>query len=73
MLDMADDLDDVVLPEAKRTRKPENDGVAHHDPEKRRFKLWKTKFWKRRDDYRDEKAALDSQWPVITPSQLPEE
>ncbi len=73
MLHMADDLDDVVLPEAKRTRKPENGDVQHHDPEKRRFKLWKTKFWKRRDDYRDEKAALDSQWPVITPSQLPEE
>jgi hypothetical protein len=70
---MHDDLDDVVLPEAKRTGKPETSGVEHHDPEKRRFKLWKTKFWKRREGYRSKKAELDSEWPVITPSQLPEE
>jgi hypothetical protein len=70
---MHDDLDDVVLPEAKRTGKPETSGVEHHDPKKRRFKLWKTKFWKRREDYRSKKAELDSEWPVITPEQLPEE
>jgi hypothetical protein len=35
--------------------------------------VWKTKFWKRREDYRDERAALDSDWPVVTPNQLQEE
>ncbi len=73
MLHMADDLDDVVLPEERRTRKPESDGKWNREPEKRRFKIWKTKFWKRRDDYRSRKAELDSEWPVITPEQLPKE
>ena len=73
MLHTAEDLDDVVLPEEKRTRKPESNDKWKHEPEKRRFKIWKTKFWKRRDDYRSRKAELDSQWPVITPDQLPKE
>lgn len=73
MLHSHDDLDDVVLPEEKRTRKPEVTGAEHHEPEKRRYKVWKTKFWKRRDDYQTQKAEVDSEWPVITPLQLPEE
>jgi hypothetical protein len=32
--------------------------------------VWKTKFWKRRDDYHTMKSELDSNWPVITPNQL---
>ena len=67
-----DDLDDIVLPEERRTRTHEYKS-AGHEPEKRRFKVWKTKFWKRRGDYRSQKAALDSEWPVITPDQLPNE
>jgi len=35
-----------------------------------RFKVWKTKFWKRRHTYRDMKAELDATWPVITSHQL---
>jgi len=66
------DPDEVVLPEERRTRSHEN-GNGSHDPGKRRFRVWKTKFWKRRDNYRDRKAAIDSSWPVITPNQLQEE
>jgi hypothetical protein len=73
MLHTADDLEDVVLPEEKRTRKPESTGKWKHEPEKRRYKIWKTKFWKRRDDFRLKKAEIDSEWPVITPEQLPKE
>jgi hypothetical protein len=35
--------------------------------------VWKTKFWKRRDDYRDQKNDIDSNWPVITPNQVQQE
>jgi hypothetical protein len=64
-----EDPDEIVLPEEKRTRSDET-VTGPHEPETRRFRLWKTRFWKRRDTYRAEKAALDSQWPVITPDQL---
>ena len=63
------DPDEVVLPEERRTRRQEN-GRAPTEPQKRRFKVWKTKFWKRRDSYRALKAEIDSNWPVITPDQL---
>jgi hypothetical protein len=70
MLHALDDPDEVVLPEERRTRSDEA-ANGPHEPERRRFKLWKTRFWKRRSEYRIEKAARDSQWPVITPDQLP--
>lgn len=66
------DPDEIVLPEERRTRTHET-GNGQNEPGKRRFRVWKTKFWKRREDYRDRKAALDSNWPVITPNQLQEE
>ncbi|MGH3649173.1 MAG: hypothetical protein ACRDU9_00575 [Acidimicrobiia bacterium] len=72
MLHTFDDPDEVVLPEERRTRTHENNN-GHLSPARRRFRVWKTKFWKRRDDYRDEKAAIDSVWPVVTPNQLQEE
>lgn len=72
MLNTFDDPEEIVLPEERRTRKDENSNGSSQ-PEKRRFRVWKTKFWKRRDEYRDQKAELDSNWPVITPNQLEEE
>ncbi len=72
MLHTLEDPEEVVLPQERRTRNDETVNGSH-EPGKRRFRVWKTKFWKRRDDYRDEKAALDSDWPVITPNQLQEE
>lgn len=72
MLHTFDDPDEIVLPEERRTRTHET-GNGSPEPGKRRYRVWKTKFWKRRDDYRDRKAALDSDWPVITPNQLEEE
>jgi hypothetical protein len=72
MLHSLEDAEEVVLPEERRTRTHETpNGSA--EPEKRRFRVWKTKFWKRRDGYRDQRAVIDSDWPVITPNQLEEE
>lgn len=72
MLHMVDDPEDLAgLPEVRRTRKDE--GPPPSDtPSKHRFRVWKTKFWKRRDQYRDMKSEMDANWPVITSEQLKE-
>lgn len=63
------DPEEIVLPEERRSRTGQvANGPA--EPSRRRFKIWKTKFWKRRDQYRDRLAEVDSEWPVITPEQL---
>lgn len=72
MLNTFEDPEEVVLPEERRTRTDETSN-GNGEPEKRRFRVWKTKFWKRRDDYHSHKAEIDSSWPVITPNQLQEE
>jgi len=74
-LHIIEDPDEIVLPEDRRTRSHEALPAANGSdaPARHRFRVWKTKFWKRRDSYRDDKAALDSDWPVITPNQLQEE
>ncbi len=36
------------------------------EPERRRFKVWKTAFWKRRDHYQDMKAELEAKWEEVT-------
>ncbi|HUG08128.1 MAG TPA: hypothetical protein VMP13_04445 [Acidimicrobiia bacterium] len=72
MLHTLEDPEEVVLPEERRTRTHDVSNGAG-EPEKRRFRVWKTKFWKRRDEYRSHKAELDSNWPVITPNELQEE
>lgn len=69
VLHSLEDLDDVVLPES-RGSKPTPLPTNPVDPAPRRFRVWKTKFWKRRDRYQDTKAAMDASWPVITPEQL---
>ncbi len=72
ILHTVEDPEEIVLPEEKRTRVDESNN-GQREPTKRRFKVWKTKFWKRRDEYRSQKAELDAQWPVVAPDQLEEE
>jgi hypothetical protein len=72
ILHTVEDPEDVVLPEERRTRSDETYNGGG-EPGKRRFRVWKTKFWKRRDEYRSRKAELDANWPVITPNQIEEE
>jgi hypothetical protein len=72
VLSTFEDAEEVVLPEERRTRAHETSN-GKVEPDKRRFRVWKTRFWKRRDDYHSQKAELDANWPVITPNQLQEE
>ena len=73
MLHVSDDPEEIAgLPEVRRSTNHENHAEPG-EPGKRRFKVWKTKFWKRRSDYQDMKSELDSNWPVITPDQLHQE
>jgi hypothetical protein len=74
MLHMAEDPDEIVVPEVKGIGDNHEALPEPHDQGKRRrFRVWKTKFWKRRDDYHSMKSEMDSNWPVITPNQLGEE
>lgn len=70
LLRTVEDPEEIVLPEERRTRLHETTTIDQIAPRKKRFRVWKTKFWKRRDEYREEKAELDSRWPVVTPEQL---
>ena len=62
----------VVDPEDLTLPRPRAD--HHHDPfpvesdpepQRKRFDVGKTKFWKRRDSYREFKAAMDAAWPEV--------
>ena len=71
VLHMTDDPDEVVVPEVRGTGDNHATPLAEQqESSRRRFKIWKTKFWKRRDDYHEMKSELDSNWPVITPNPL---
>lgn len=68
ILNSTEDPEEVVLPEERRTRLHETNN-GHMEPKQRRFKVWKTKFWKRRDEYKVRKAELDADWPVVIPEE----
>lgn len=70
LLSMVDDPDDLTLPDVRRRRSDESNGDESSSSNERRFRVWKTKFWKRRHNYQDMKARMDSNWPVITSHQL---
>lgn len=69
MLHAIEDPDEIVVPEPRKsqTRTVPGAVAGSHEPEPRRFRVWKTKFWKRRDNYKAEKAALDANWTVPDP------
>ncbi|CAN5859855.1 hypothetical protein BH23ACT5_BH23ACT5_11490 [soil metagenome] len=69
ILSAVEDPDELTLPDVRRQRWDERDATST-DGDSRRFRVWKTKFWKRRDGYQDMKARLDSEWPVITSHDL---
>lgn len=65
MLRTVSDPDEIgPLPVVRRTLDSEP-GEAERTPERRRFRVWKTKFWKRRDRYQDMRAALDARWEEV--------
>jgi broad specificity phosphatase PhoE len=65
LLATADDLDEVALPEIRKDRFHE---LTEDVPEvaNRRFRVWKTKFWKRRESYRRMRESLDARWQEVT-------
>ena len=63
------DPEEIVLPEERRSRQ-DQEANGQGEPTKRRFKIWKTKFWKRRDQHKQNLAEIDSNWPVIPPDEL---
>jgi len=69
ILSTVEDPDDLTLPDVRRHRYDEADGRKPSPPD-RRFRVWKTKFWKRRRYYQEMKARMDANWPVITSHQL---
>ena len=69
ILSTVEDPDDLTLPDVRRHRYDEADG-RKPSPSDRRFRVWKTKFWKRRRSYQEMKARMDANWPVITSHQL---
>ncbi|MPZ51998.1 MAG: hypothetical protein GEU79_04565 [Acidimicrobiia bacterium] len=67
----AEDPEDLEpLPEVRRSATSDTHAEEDTEPTRNRFKVWKTKFWKRRNSYRDMKAEMDADWPVITEEQL---
>lgn len=63
MLHTIDDFDDVAdFPEVRRSSHHSERQPIDTTPSKSKFKVWKTKFWKRRDSYQDLKASLDANW-----------
>ena len=62
------DPDEYTLPDVRRHRHDETYQAA--EVGNRRFRVWKTKFWKRRGKYQDMKTRIDSNWPVITSHQI---
>lgn len=68
MLHLIEDPEEVVLPEQRRSAERITPASAiPHEPQKRRYRVWKTKFWKRRDNYKEQKLAIDAKWPEVEP------
>ena len=64
MLHTTDDFDDVAsFPEVKRSPRT-SDRIPDEttEPGTQKFRVWKTKFWKRRDSYQDIKSSMDANW-----------
>ncbi len=65
LLTTVEDPDEISLPEVRRNRAHEAPDLGS-EIERRRFRVWKTKFWKRRDGYREMKESLDARWEEVT-------
>ncbi len=67
MLRTAADVEELApLPEVRADHHHEHDGEAEPaDFAPARFTVGKTKFWKRRDQYKSYRARLDARWPDL--------
>jgi hypothetical protein len=66
MLRTAADVEELApLPEVRPDHHLEADVVEGSEPATDRFDVGKTKFWKRRRQYKEYRAKLDASWPDI--------
>ncbi len=66
MLHTIEDFDDIAdFPEVRRSTPVSERTATETPPSREKFKVWKTKFWKRRDQYQEMKASLDATWNEI--------
>lgn len=71
ILATVDDPEDLTLPDVRGNGAAPSPESADRVPS-RRFRVWKTKFWKRRHRYQAMRSRLDADWPVVTEHQLGE-
>lgn len=57
------------LPEVRRRRLDTDERDLPIPETRRRFRVWKTPFWKRRDHYREMRASLDARWAEVAASE----
>ena len=70
MLRTATDVDSLApLPEVRADHHHDRDGIEPVEPPQLQFKVGKTKFWKRRGQYKEERARLDARWPDLGASE----
>jgi len=67
MLHTAIDVEELApLPEVRPDHHLERDVTEQSEPPRNRFAVGKTKFWKRRAQYKDYRARLDASWTEAT-------
>ncbi len=70
MLHTVTDVDALApLPEVRADHHHERDEIEAVEAPPSQFKVGKTKFWKRRDQYKEERARLDARWPDLGASE----
>lgn len=70
MLRTATDVEALApLPEVRPDHHHEKDGSEAVETPSTDFKVGKTKFWKRRAQYKEDKARLDACWPDLEASE----
>ncbi|MFP5331479.1 MAG: hypothetical protein ACLGHX_03820 [Acidimicrobiia bacterium] len=64
---VADPEELAPLPEVRPDHHHERETAPAADSAVQRFDVGKTKFWKRRDQYKNFRARLDSRWTDLQP------
>jgi hypothetical protein len=66
LLRTAPDVEELApLPEVRPDHHIDAEAMDLSEPAGERFDVGKTKFWKRRDQYKEYRAKLDASWPDV--------
>lgn len=70
MLHTVADVEELApLPEVRADHHHERDTVDSAETPEPRFTVGKTKFWKRRGQYKEYRARLDARWSGLEPTE----